>query len=227
MLAAPVPEPTRQVIVVSAPRWRSQEAKLRRFELTGGRWQRVGVPVHAWLGTRGLARRAVRRQNSGQTPAGVFTLPQAFGAVSGEGVRLPYTRVTANSYWPYDPRDPRTYNVMQTRRAPGARWRDDGEWSERLASYGRQYRFAIVIGYNLPGSVYRDAKSGERRTRAPARTDKGGGIFLHVEKGRPTAGCVAIGARQMRATLGWLTPTANPRIVIGPRRLIAGWRHRV
>lgn len=226
MLAAPPPEPTRQVIVVSAPRWRSQQATLRRYEKLGGAWRPVAAPAHAWLGSRGLAPARVRQQNSGKTPAGVFTLPQAFGAASGRGVRLPYQRVTRHSYWPYDPRDPRTYNVLQTRRASGARWRDDGEWSERLAAYGRAYRFAAVIGYNLPKSVYRDPASGEWRTRSPARTDKGGGIFLHVASGRPTAGCVAIGARQMRATLRWLDPAASPRIVIGPRRFISGWRAR-
>lgn len=227
MFAQPPPEPVRQVIVVSADGWRSQQATLRRFARVGTSWQRVGGATHAWLGTNGMARHRVRKQNSGQTPAGIFTVPQAFGAPAGRAVRLPYTRITARSYWPYDPRDPRTYNVLQDRRVPGARWRDDGQWSERLASYGRQYRYAVVIGYNLPLDTYRDPVSGERRSRTPARTDKGGGIFLHVDRGRPTAGCVAIGAGQMRAVIRWLDPATNPRIVIGPRAVTQGWRSRV
>lgn len=223
MFADVPPAPTTQVVVVRAERWRSQRATVRRWQFTGGAWQRVGPAVPAWLGSNGMARGNLRQQNSGQTPAGVFTLPQGFGASSGQAVRLPYTRITPHSYWPYDPRDPRTYNVLQTQRTPGAQWRNDGEWSEHLASYGRAYRYAVVIGYNLPGSTYRH-RSGEWRTRTPARTDKGGGIFLHVSRGRPTAGCVAITARQMRATLRWLDPAASPRIVIGPRQTTRGWQ---
>ncbi len=150
--------------------------------------------------------------------------PAAFGRGSGSRIGLPYHRITAASYWPYDPRDPRTYNVLQTKRSRSARWRDDGQWSERLRDYGAQYRWAAVIGYNLPKSTYVDRRTGERRTSSPVRTDKGGGIFLHVTKNRPTAGCVAISRARMKRTLRWLDPAANPRIVMGPRRYTQRWR---
>ncbi|MFN8183352.1 MAG: L,D-transpeptidase family protein [Candidatus Nanopelagicales bacterium] len=222
----PVP-PSRQVIVVTAPRWGSTRAVLRRYTWTSGGWVRSGPVVDAWLGRNGLAAARKRQQNSGQTPAGVFALPQAFGTAPARGVRLPYHRVTPRSYWPYDPRDPRTYNVLQTRRWSGARWRDDGNWSERLIDYGMQYRRAVVIGYNLPSGVYRDGRSGERRARHPARISKGGGIFLHVAEGRPTAGCIAVSGAQMRRTLRWLDPAARPRIVVGPPSVTRGWRGKV
>jgi hypothetical protein len=90
--------------------------------------------------------------------------------------------------------------------------------------YGVQYRRAVVIGHNLPDGVFRNDRTEEWRTRIPARTDKGGGIFLHVTNGRPTAGCVAIGGRGMRRTLRWLDPGAQPRIVIGTRSSVRGWR---
>lgn len=221
------PNPPRQVVVVTAERWRSTRAVLRRYDWSAQGWQRVGRPAPAWLGRNGLAAAQHRRQNSGRTPAGVFPLPRAFGTVPGAGVRLPYHRVTGSSYWPYDPRDPRTYNVLQTRRWSGARWRADGQWSERLIDYGAQYRRAVVIGYNLPSGVYTDPRTGERRTRQPAHTGKGGGIFLHVDDDRPTAGCVAIGGRQMRRMLSWLDAERSPRIVIGPRSLTRSWRTRV
>jgi L,D-peptidoglycan transpeptidase YkuD (ErfK/YbiS/YcfS/YnhG family) len=230
LLGVPVvdgPVPVRQVVVVTGQDWRSQQATLRRFERSGDSWVRVGPRVSAWIGVNGFVRDRARRQNSGQTPAGVFTLPQAFGAVAGHAVSLPYRRITAHSYWPYDPQDPRTYNVLQPRRATGARWRADGRWSERLASYGAQYRYAVVIGYNLPHSVYRDRRTGEWRARIPARTHRGGGIFLHVDRGRPTAGCVAIGRGPMRSTVRWLDPAANPRIVMGPPSITGTWRQRV
>lgn len=220
-------DPAQQVIVVTSNRWRSRHAILKRFRRVDAGWVQVGRRTPAWLGVNGFAARKNRLQNSGQTPAGMFSLPQAFGSLRQPDVRLPYHRITAHSYWPYDPRDPRTYNVLQTVRRPHARWRNDGQWSERLIDYGKQYRFGVVIGYNLPGSVYRDKSSGERRTIAPARTDKGGGIFLHVAKGRPTAGCVAIGIKQMRRTMQWLDADKSPRIVMGPRSVMRDWRERV
>lgn len=218
---------TRQVIVVSAPYRTSTRAQMRRFEWSPTGWEQVGRAKRAWLGANGQTPARQRLQNTGTTPAGVFSLPRAFGRGPGASVRLPYHRITGSSYWPYDPRDPRTYNVLQSRRGSKARWRDDGEWSERLAAYGRAYRLAVVIGYNLPGAVYRDPGSGEWRARVPADTRKGGGIFLHVQRGRPTAGCVAVGLRQMRATARWLDPAANPRIVIGTEASTGDWRRKV
>jgi L,D-peptidoglycan transpeptidase YkuD (ErfK/YbiS/YcfS/YnhG family) len=218
--------PVRQMIVVTSARWSSQRATLRRFERERDGWVRKGVPLRAWVGVNGFAPKRTRRQNSGQTPAGMFGLPASFGSGRGSQVALPYHRTTWRSYWPYDPRDPGTYNVLQTERSKTARWRDDGQWSERLRTYGRQYRFAVVIGYNLPRRTYRDPASGQWRARSPVRTDKGGGIFLHVTRGRPTAGCVAIEQRPMRQVLTWLDPERNPRILMGPRSVTAGWRSR-
>jgi L,D-peptidoglycan transpeptidase YkuD (ErfK/YbiS/YcfS/YnhG family) len=227
LVAVDDPEPpVNQVVVVRASGWSTTRAQMRRFERVDDQWRRVGPKRRAWLGRNGLAPERVRRQNTGTTPAGVFDLPMAFGLPSGSRVTMPYHRITAGSYWPYDPRDPRTYNVLQTRRAPGARWRDDGQWSERLMDYGAQYRRAVVIGYNLPDQVFRDSRTGEWRTPAPARTDKGGGIFLHVTSGRPTAGCVSVSNREMKRTLRWLDPAAEPRIVIGTRASVRGWKAR-
>ena len=225
VVASPT-DPPSQAIVVTSQAWGSQRATLRRFRHDGQGWVQVGRPITAWIGVNGFVRAERRHQNTGTTPAGVFAVPSAFGRVVDPRLRLPYQRVTASSYWPYDPRDPRTYNVLQSRRAGSARWRDDGQWSERLIDYGRQYRLAAVIGYNLPRGIY-TAPSGERRAASPAQVHKGGGIFLHVTRGRPTAGCVAIAWPAMRQVAGWLNPAANPQIVMGPRSFTRDWRARV
>lgn len=218
-----VPAPPEQVVVVTSPAWDSQRATLRRFSWRDDRWVRDGRAVKAWVGVNGFAPWRTRLQNTGQTPAGTFEIPAAFGWGAGRGVDLPYQQITPATYWPYDPRDPRTYNVLQTRRVPGARWRDDGQWSERLADYGAAYRYGAVIGYNLPASTYL-SETGERRTAQPAQTAKGGGIFLHVSQDRPTAGCVAIPRRPMATTLRWLRAEAHPVIVMGPKMVTRGWR---
>lgn len=216
-------ESPQQVIVVRAASWGSQRAQLRRFRWDDGSWVRVGRVVPAWLGVNGLAPASTRRQNTGTTPAGVFGLPEAFGRVQAGAIEIPYRRITGSSYWPYDPRDPRTYNVLQDRRVKAARWRADGQWSERLVDYGRQYRLAVVIGYNLPAGVY-EVGSGERRAALPAKVHKGGGIFLHVTRGRPTAGCISVPWPDMRRIARWLDPGAAARIVVGPRAVTRGWR---
>ncbi len=220
------PDVPQQVIVVTAPTWGSQRATLRRYVATDGDWVRVGRKVPAWVGINGFAPASTRRQNSGQTPAGNFTIPRAFGAGRGADIELPYHRITSDSYWPYDPRDPRTYNVLQTQRTTKSRWRADGEWSERLVDYGRAYKYAAVLGYNLPAATFR-SPSGEWRARTPAKTSKGGGIFLHVSQNRPTAGCVAIPLPAMRTVVQWLAADASPLIVMGPRSVTRGWRTAV
>jgi L,D-peptidoglycan transpeptidase YkuD (ErfK/YbiS/YcfS/YnhG family) len=71
--------------------------------------------------------------------------------------------------------------------------------SEHLISYPRQYRWALVIGFNYHKSV-------EKR---------GAGIFLHVNGSGATAGCVSVSMSAMRRILRWVDPEAVPHIAIG------------
>jgi L,D-peptidoglycan transpeptidase YkuD (ErfK/YbiS/YcfS/YnhG family) len=61
------------------------------------------------------------------------------------------------------------------------------------------YDYGAVIAYN-------DA-------RTPGL---GSAIFLHVSRGTPTAGCVALPVDQLLAVLRWLDPSRGPTIVLGP-----------
>ena len=108
-----------------------------------------------------------RRQNTGTTPAGKFTMPYAFGNRADPGARLRYRHVDGDDVWPYEPRDPATYNIYQPHRASTSHWRSD--YRERLASYGYEYAYAVVLGFNLPE---RRALVGEP---APVRRDAAGG----------------------------------------------------
>lgn len=203
-----------QVIVVTAPSWDSTHATLRAYERDGsGGWRQVIVATRARLGWGGLAPAATRRQGSGDTPAGTFDIPSAFGRQPNPGTDLPYRRVDHDDAWTYNPRRPATYNVLQT---VNNSWRTYGTYVERLWSYGRQYDYVAVLDYNLPrGTIARDA-DGVRRTARPANTRAGGGIFLHVSKGEATAGCISIPRATMRKVLQWLDPSRKPVIVIGP-----------
>jgi L,D-peptidoglycan transpeptidase YkuD (ErfK/YbiS/YcfS/YnhG family) len=205
----------RQVIVVTAPGWRSTTGTLRAYERdTEGRWRRVMDATSADLGYGGLAPAASRRQATGTTPAGSFEIVSGFGRSRDPGTALPYRRVDRDDAWTYNPRVPATYNLFQD--AP-VNWSSYGDNVEMLWSYGLLYDYAAILDYNLPsGPVTRNAR-GMRVTTEPADTSAGGGIFLHVGNGKPTAGCIAIPRSQMKTLMRWLDPALDPVLVVGPR----------
>jgi L,D-peptidoglycan transpeptidase YkuD (ErfK/YbiS/YcfS/YnhG family) len=210
-----------QVVVVTSAAWSSRRGTLRAYERTAdGSWTLVLDSGRVWLGTNGFVRADQRRQSTSTTPAGTFRLPWAFGTQPDPGTALPYRVADRTDWWPYDPTDPATYNVWQPRRTRAADWRTS--WAEDLSSFGRQYRHAVVVAFNLPGGVH--WAGGERVADRTADTGRGGGIFLHVQAralaDRPTAGCVAMPQRRMTALLQWLAPARRPVVVMGPTSVI-------
>lgn len=208
----------RQAIVVTSAGWSSTRGTLRAWQKRpDGSWE-VRLTVAAWLGGGGMARAERRRQGTGTTPAGTFAIPSAFGRRPDPGTRLPYLQFDRDDAWPYDPSDPATYNVFQ--HAP--RWRRwDAGYVEHLWRLRDQYRYVAVLDYNLPDPPYVLQDNGVRTAPVPADTRRGGGIFLHVDDDRPTAGCIGVPLRTMRDILGWLDPAASPVLVAGPRRWLA------
>jgi L,D-peptidoglycan transpeptidase YkuD (ErfK/YbiS/YcfS/YnhG family) len=206
-----------QVVVVTSGGWTGSTARLRAYQRTRqGSWRLRLGPVPARLGYGGFVRADRRQQGTGTTPAGTFGVLWAFGTGADPGTSLDYRRVDADDWWPYDPRDPATYNVWQPRRGAAADWRPS--WAEDLSSYGRQYRHAAVLDFNLPAGVHRSG--GEWVADQPADTRRGGGIFLHVNGSGATAGCVSVRLDHMRWLLRWLATDRAPVIVMGPRSVI-------
>lgn len=206
-----------QVVVVTSGSWSSSWARLRTYERTArGAWRLRLGPVDARVGAGGFSPAAGRRQGTNTTPAGTFLVPWAFGTRADPGTALPYRRADSDDWWPYDPRDPATYNVWQPRRTRSATWRTSR--AEDLSSFGRQYRHAAVIAYNLPSGVH---PAGDQQVAdVPADTSAGGGIFLHVMGTGATAGCVSVVQRDIEQVLRWLDPAERPVIVMGPRSAI-------
>ena len=202
--------------------WSSRRGVLRAYErMPDGTWRQAMDPGRVWLGANGFVRADRRRQSTATTPAGTFRLPWAFGTRPDPGTALPYREADATDWWPYDPRDPATYNVWQPRRVQASDWRTS--WAEDLSSFGRQYRHAVVVGFNLPGGVHRVAgelvaePDGGHRARwrdLPARPGPGG------------AGPADGGVRgDAAATDDRPAPLARPRgrapvVVMGPRSVI-------
>ena len=200
-----------QVIVVEAPRWSSTEGTLTALEKRAGSWEVVQPTVRAQLGYGGLVRGDRRRQGTGTVPTGVFEILNGFGRKPDPGTALDYVQVDRNDAWTYNPRVPSTYNIFQD---VDRSWKSYGSYVEELWDMGMQYDYVAVLDYNLPEGPIRADATGVRRSAEPPNTSRGGGIFLHVDNGNKTAGCVAVKRSVMRDLMQWLDPDKDPVIVI-------------
>jgi L,D-peptidoglycan transpeptidase YkuD (ErfK/YbiS/YcfS/YnhG family) len=209
----------RQMITVSARSWESRYATLKAWQRRAdGSWRLAGGPFRAVIGYGGWVVAAARVQSTGTTPTGRFAMPYAFGRYADPGARLEYRQVDGNDWWPYEPRDPATYNVYQFHKAPKTHWRSDK--AEHLDSYTKQYGYAIVVGFNLPHKVHYSPARRQWVADDRAYKHRGGGIFLHIRGDGYTAGCVAMSRAQMRWLVRWVRPSAHARLVMGPHDVI-------
>ncbi len=191
---------TRQVITVNHTiGWHATVTLWRKSD---GEWERRMTARDGRTGYGGLVREKERRQGTGTTPLGTYPLTESFGnAARPAGAELPFHRVRRGDYWVQDNRS-RFYNELRNKRQGGFRWRlptSDPNSSERLADYGRQYAWSIVIDFNRPDPV----------------KHRGSGIFLHVNGDGATAGCVSTPRPFIRAALSRLRPELHPVIAIG------------
>ena len=181
-----------QRVTVTAPSRRSTRAVVQRWVHQGGRWVRVGPAMHAHVGSAGLTRHPSERLAA--TPIGSFTLTQAIGAAPNSAHRVTRLRYIHIRYGDTRGSRPhrRTYNRYFNCHCRGA---------TLFALRHSLFRYGMVIDYN----------------RTPVVPGAGSGFFLHVTNGRPTGGCVALPARNVRTLLGWLRPDLHPRILIRVR----------
>jgi L,D-peptidoglycan transpeptidase YkuD (ErfK/YbiS/YcfS/YnhG family) len=201
-----------QVVVVTAKNSRTSYATVRAYERrSDGTWQSVLEATPARIGYSGMVLAGDRRQGTGKTPIGAFPIVTTFGRLADPGTEMAYVKFDRNDAWTYNPRSPSTYNLFQT---ANRSWRSFGNYVEQLWSYGSQYNYVAVMDYNLPKGEIRTGADGVRRAANPANTRKGGGIFLHVSNGKPTAGCIAIPQAQMAKVMRWLDPEKKPIVVV-------------
>jgi L,D-peptidoglycan transpeptidase YkuD (ErfK/YbiS/YcfS/YnhG family) len=142
----------------------------------------LAIPVV--LGRAGI--RANKFEGDGATPRGRFRLLRLWWRADRHPrprTLLPVRRITTDLAWCEDTKD-RRYNRPFRRSAnePGDRlWRDD-----------HLYDFIIEIDHNV----------------RPRVAGRGSAVFVHVARPNrsPTAGCVALGARDLQRLLGMLGP---------------------
>jgi L,D-peptidoglycan transpeptidase YkuD (ErfK/YbiS/YcfS/YnhG family) len=169
-------------------------------------------------GWHGWAVASKRVQNTGTSPQGTFRITTAFGLAKNPGTKLPYRHADGNDYWVGDPKDPKTYNLVQPYAAKKRTWRSGAATAERLAAYPTQYAYAAVVDFNRPAasSVSWSSRYSEWVTSKPVNVKRGSAIFLHINGKGSTAGCVSVTKANLLKILTWLDPSAKPRIVMAP-----------
>ena len=179
-----------QLVMVTAASYGATQAELTAYQRIDGHWRRVFGPWIAWIGRNGMAPPGGKREGDGRTPSGTFGFQFFFGVDRNPGVHFPYRRVYAYDVWDDDPASP-LYNEWVDERYgnPGA----DPEPMDVSA-----YDYGAVIAYNT--------------ARKPGL---GSAIFLHINIGTPTAGCVTLPVGELLEILRWLNPAASPRIEMG------------
>jgi L,D-peptidoglycan transpeptidase YkuD (ErfK/YbiS/YcfS/YnhG family) len=179
-----------QLVTVIAASYGATQAELTAYQRVDGQWRRIFGPWVAWIGRDGMAPPGAKREGDGRTPSGTFGFGFFFGVDPDPGVHFPYRRVHASDVWDDDPSSPLYNEWVDDRYAdPGA----DPEPMDVSA-----YDYGAVIGYNT--------------ARTPGR---GSAIFLHLNIGMPTAGCVTLPADELLEILRWLSPAASPQIAMG------------
>ena len=175
-----------QLIIVDSV---GNAAVLRLYEKVNGVWTAVSEPMDGRLGKNGVT--TDKREGDGCTPAGLYSLTEAFGVQPLPSSGLPYRQAGPDSYWVDDP-DSQFYNTW-------GEGRENADWqsAEHLTDYPALYAYAAVIDYN----------------RDPVVPGKGSAIFLHCGA-NPTAGCVSTAEENIIRILEWLDPTASPQILI-------------
>ncbi|HEX2822229.1 MAG TPA: L,D-transpeptidase family protein [Streptosporangiaceae bacterium] len=177
---------------MTAASYGATQAELTAYRRVGGQWHRVFGPWVAWIGRNGMAPPGAKREGDGRTPSGTFGFGFFFGVDPDPGVRFPYRRADAFDVWDDDPSSPLYNEWVDDRYAnPGA----DPEPMEVSA-----YDYGAVIAYNT--------------ARTPGL---GSAIFLHINIGMPTAGCVTLPVGELLEILRWLNPAASPRIAMSVR----------
>ncbi|MEE1829009.1 L,D-transpeptidase family protein [Streptomyces sp. BE20] len=83
---------------------------------------------------------------------------------------------------------------------------------EQLAG---SFDYVVAIDYNrVPGNSPLDP-------RRPNGSTKGGGIWIHVDHGGPTHGCISVPEEKMAQLIRTLDPAARPVIVMGDAASLA------
>ena len=207
----PIPNNSRQMIVVRTPSWTASKGFMQCFERSAndGEWAVCGSKVPIILGRNGLAwgrglhsipddTHPVKHEGDGKSPAGVFRLGDAFGIPSFEEIgELNISYKTIDEYLEcVDAAESQYYNqLVENNKVEKVDWKS----SEHIHRSPNAYHYAVMINHNTE------------------KIQKGAGscIILHCVSvdGDSTAGCTTMSRDEMENVLKWLDKDKNPVLV--------------
>lgn len=155
---------TNQLIVVAVDECAATFSFLNRDNL---RNLKKIINTYAFIGKNGLGK---TKEGDMKTPTGTYKIIKAFGIEDNPGTSLPYIKVDETYYW-VDDSHSKYYNQFVNINEVEKDWNS----AERIIDEGIAYKYALALDYNANGEKQR-----------------GSAIFIHVSKGIPTAGCIAI-----------------------------------
>ena len=203
----------RQVVLVTATSWKSDEGSLHLFSKAADRWHLEERDIPVMLGENGLGwgsgiHRTIsdppqKAEGDSKAPAGIFRLGTAFGydTEPPTGTLIPYRCITENDYF-VDDAESEDYNrwirLDGSTKTPRQMW---NSW-EDMKRPDHLYELGAVVEHNA----------------APVVKGRGSAIFLHVwkAKGVPTAGCTAMAKNDLVSLIRWLKPANNPCLIQAP-----------
>lgn len=220
----PAVQRAQQLILVLAPDWDSPQGTLQAFERDAQGWRAHGKAFDVSLGRHGSAwglglhpaqdDGPQKREGDGRSPAGVFTIGEAFGYASRIDSAMPYQAMQQSNYCIDVPGSPLYNQIVDADKVGSAAVAGSTEPMRLDLQHAgdQRYREGFVIQHN-----------------AQATPGAGSCIFAHLWRapGAPTAGCTAMQPADMQRLLAWLRPSAAPLFVLLPRhayrRLQAEW----
>ncbi len=203
-LYAQLPD-TKQIIVVTTKNWSSPNGTLQRYEKRDA-WQKVGKAIDIKLGRNGLGwgiglhsipvnAKYIKREGDGKSPAGIFSLKQAFGYFPFE-VDYPYEVYGATDHC-VDDVDSKLYNkIVDSRKV-----KVDYKSFELMRFAKDYYKYGIAVNHN-------------HIDEAGAIKGAGSCIFIHI-KSVPTSGCTVMRENEIKELIQWLDASKNPLLIQG------------
>jgi len=209
-LYARIPD-AKQLIVVKTENWSIPSGKLQRYEKREGKWCKVGKTIDVKLGRNGLGwgiglhtipenAKIIKKEGDGKSPAGIFSLKQAFGYQPFH-VKYPY-KVYAETDHCVDDVHSRYYNKI----VDSTKIKADYKSKEHMKFPKDFYKYGVVVNHN-----HIDEKG--------AVPGAGSCIFMHIKK-VPTAGCTVMNEKEMKKIIRWLDPQKNPLLLQGVKENI-------
>lgn len=201
-----------QIVVATAPDWRSRQGTLSTYERIDGKWIQKLSAIPVILGKSGMAwgrglhpepMGVTKREGDGKAPAGIFDFGLAFGYSTTANTRMPYQGMKATNYC-IDIKSSPLYNTIVDTRAVGNDAIKGSTEPMRLDLTNKgdqQYVKGLVIQQN-PNN----------------EPGLGSCVFMHVwsQPNGITLGCTAMEVNRLDQILAWLDPKKRPLYVLLP-----------